>query len=125
MNAAGAPCASLSFDERAKEVKILSGARLASVEASRVEIALAGGFRLMLCFLDRHLARALIVPPDGLHTPRTWSLSPELAGMSASVRTLCQRGASPRRGRSQPAQSKVTAPQRCGVESNWKRKGSP
>ena len=83
MNAAGAQCASLSFDERAKEVKILSGARLASVEASRVEIALAGGFRLMLCFLDRHLARALIVPPDGLHTPRTWSLSPELAGEDA------------------------------------------
>ena len=85
MNAAGAQCASLSFDERAKEVQILSGARLASVDASRAEIALAGGFRLMLCFLDSHLARALIVPPEGLQTPRTWSLSPELAGKTQSM----------------------------------------
>jgi len=34
---------------------------------------------------------------------------PPVAGMSASVMALCQRGASPRRSRSQAPQSKVTA----------------
>jgi alpha-glucosidase len=54
-----------------------------SVTTSGVEIGLAGGFRLMLYFLDSNLARALIVPPGGLRMPRTWSLSPELAGEDA------------------------------------------
>ena len=57
---------------------VLSDAQLHSVEASRAEFGLAGGFRLLLFFLDSHLSRALVVPPEGLRTPRTWSLSPEL-----------------------------------------------
>jgi alpha-glucosidase len=64
-------------------MRVLSGARINSAEASRVEMALADGFRLILHFLDSHLARALIVPPGGLQMPRTWSLSPELAGEDA------------------------------------------
>ena len=40
---------------------------------------LTAGFGLKLFFLDRYLARLLIVPPEGLRMPRTWSLSPELA----------------------------------------------
>src|SRR5215470_7202448 len=63
-----------------QDVHTLSGANLGSVEPSRVEIALGGGFRLLLHFLSSHLARLLIVPPQGLRCPRTWSLSPELAG---------------------------------------------
>jgi alpha-glucosidase len=60
-------------------VHTLSGANLASIETSRVEIALSAGFRLLLFFLSSHLNRVLIVPPAGLRCPRTWSLSPELA----------------------------------------------
>jgi alpha-glucosidase len=51
-----------------------------SVQRHQVEIGLERGYRLLLFFLDSHLARLLIVPPGGLRTPRTWSLSPELAG---------------------------------------------
>ncbi len=61
-------------------MQVLSDAHINSVEASRAEIGLAGGLRLLLFFLDSHLARALIVPCQGLRTPQTWSLSPELAG---------------------------------------------
>lgn len=64
-------------------MQVLRGARLNSVGESSAEIGLAGGFRLLVLFLDSHLARALIVPPDGLRVPRTWSLSPELAGDDA------------------------------------------
>jgi alpha-glucosidase len=66
-----------------QDVHTLGGANLGSVETSRVEIALSAGFRLLLFFLDSHLARVLIVPPAGLRCPRTWSLSPELAGSDA------------------------------------------
>jgi len=58
----------------------LTGARLISAEECRAEIGLDRGFRLSLLFLDRHLARLLIIRPGGLRMPRTWSLSPELAG---------------------------------------------
>ena len=63
----------------------LTGARLISAEGCRTEgcrteIGLDRGFRLTLLFLDRHLARLLIMRPGGLRMPRTWSLSPELAG---------------------------------------------
>src|SRR5258705_13167551 len=58
----------------------LSGARIASSGRSQVEIALARGFRLTIFFLDTHLARVLITPPQGLRMPRTWSLSPERKG---------------------------------------------
>jgi alpha-glucosidase len=61
-------------------VQILSGAILGSRELTHAEIDLEGGFQLYLLFLDSHLARVLIVPPGGLRCPRTWSLSPELAG---------------------------------------------
>jgi alpha-glucosidase len=61
-------------------VQTLGGAKLSSIETAGVEIALSAGFRLLLLFLDSHLARVLIVPPAGLRCPRTWSLSPELAG---------------------------------------------
>jgi hypothetical protein len=44
--------------------------------------------------------------------------SGSLAAMSASVRTLCQHGASPCLGWSQSQKSKVTASPRGGVESN-------
>src|SRR5271165_801703 len=58
----------------------LQGATLLSAEASRAEIGLEHGFRLTLFFLDECLARLLITAPQGLRMPRTWSLSPELAG---------------------------------------------
>ncbi len=58
----------------------LTGARLVSAQACRAEFALNCGFGLTLFFLDRHLVRLLVTRPDGLRMPRTWSLSPELAG---------------------------------------------
>ncbi len=58
----------------------LSGAHIASSGRSQVEIALDRGFRLTIFFLDTHLARVLITPPQGLRMPRTWSLSPERKG---------------------------------------------
>ncbi len=58
----------------------LNGARLMSAEGCRAEISLERGFGLKLFFLDAHLARLLIMRPEGLRMPRTWSLSPELAG---------------------------------------------
>ncbi len=61
-------------------MKILSGARLIQAEPSQVRFSMANGFSLRLFFLDTHLARVLMVPPEGLRCPRTWSLSPELAG---------------------------------------------
>ncbi len=62
------------------ELLILKGARLISAQAHCAEIALDRGFGLTLFFLDGRLARLLIVRPEGLRMPRTWSLSPELAG---------------------------------------------
>ena len=59
---------------------ILTGARLISATGYRAEIGLERGFGLTLIFLDRHLVRLLIMRPEGLRMPRTWSLSPELAG---------------------------------------------
>src|SRR5271157_1767166 len=59
---------------------ILTGARLISATGYRAEIGLERGFGLTLIFLDRHLVRLLIMRPEGLVMPRTWSLSPELAG---------------------------------------------
>ncbi|MGO9985658.1 MAG: TIM-barrel domain-containing protein [Rhodomicrobium sp.] len=61
-------------------MQTLSDARISLVEAAGVEIGLNGGFRLIVSFPDSHLARAVIVPPQGLRAPRTWSLSPELSG---------------------------------------------
>ena len=58
----------------------LGGARLISAQGSRAEIGLDCGFRLTLFFLDRGLVRVLVMRPDGLRMPRTWSLSPELSG---------------------------------------------
>jgi alpha-glucosidase len=56
----------------------LSGAQLICADESGVSIGLDRGFRLELFFLDAHLARLLVVRPEGLRMPRTWSLSPEL-----------------------------------------------
>lgn len=56
-----------------------TGARLDCAEGFRTEISLERGFRLVLLFLDRHLARLLIMRPESLRMARTWSLSPELA----------------------------------------------
>ena len=58
---------------------ILTGARLISATECRAEIGLERGFGLALLFLDRHLVRLLVLRPEGLRMPRTWSLSPELA----------------------------------------------
>jgi alpha-glucosidase len=58
----------------------LSGARLALAERCSADIALDEGFGLRISFLDRCLARLLVLPPQGLKAPRTWSLSPELSG---------------------------------------------
>ena len=66
-------------------MRVLSGARINSAEASRVEMALADGFRLILHFLDSHLARALIVPPGGLQMPRTSSLAPNFPAKTQSM----------------------------------------
>jgi alpha-glucosidase len=61
-------------------VRILHSAHLKVLTPASAEISLNDGFELHLQFLDAHLARTLIVPPAGLRSPRTWSLSPELAG---------------------------------------------
>lgn len=58
----------------------LTGAQLLRAEGYGAEIGLDRGFGLKLFFLDSHLARLLIMRPDGLRMPRSWSLSPELAG---------------------------------------------
>ncbi len=58
----------------------LGAARLVSACGWQAELALDRGFGLRLFFLDSHLARLLIVRPQGLRMPRTWSLSPELSG---------------------------------------------
>ncbi len=58
----------------------LTGARLMSAEGYRAEIGLERGFRLTVLFLDRHLVRLHVLRAHGLRMPRTWSLSPELAG---------------------------------------------
>jgi alpha-glucosidase len=58
----------------------LSGAQLICAEESGVSIGLDRGFRLELFFLDAHLVRLLVLRPEGFRVPRTWSLSPELAG---------------------------------------------
>jgi alpha-glucosidase len=58
----------------------LGAARLISAEGSRAVLALDRGFSLVLFFLDRYLVRLVIVRPEGLRMPRTWSLSPELSG---------------------------------------------
>jgi alpha-glucosidase len=58
----------------------LAGARLKSVEGCRAEIGLDREFGITLFFLDRLLVRLLVRRPEGLRMPRTWSLSPELAG---------------------------------------------
>ncbi len=55
----------------------LTGARLIAAQDGYAGIGLERGFLLKLFFLDRHLVRLLIVRPEGLRTPRTWSLSPE------------------------------------------------
>ncbi len=64
-------------------MRVLRSARINAAGTDRVDIGLAAGFRLILYFLDSSMARVLFVPPDGLKTPRTWSLSPELAGEDA------------------------------------------
>ena len=58
----------------------LGGARLISAKGWRAEFALDRGFGLTLFFLDRGLVRLLVMRPEGLRMPRTWSLSPELSG---------------------------------------------
>src|SRR6516162_2102285 len=58
----------------------LSGAQLIRAHESGVSIGLDRGFRLELFFLDAHLVRLFVLRPEGLRMPRTWSLSPELAG---------------------------------------------
>jgi alpha-glucosidase len=59
---------------------VLAGAHPVVSGTSQVELALHRGFRLSLFFLAPQLARVLVTPPGGLRMPRTWSLSPELAG---------------------------------------------
>ena len=63
----------------------LSCARLILAEGCRAEIGLDRGFRLTLDFLDRHLVRLLVLRREGLRMPRTWSLSPELAGVADPI----------------------------------------
>lgn len=57
----------------------LTGATLAGTGTSQIDLALEGGYRATLFLLDDHLARFLVMRPDGLAMPRTWSLSPEIA----------------------------------------------
>ena len=58
----------------------LGCARLISAKGWRADFALNRGFGLTLFFLDRGLVRLLVMRPEGLRMPRTWSLSPELSG---------------------------------------------
>ena len=63
----------------------LTGARLISAEGCRTEgcraeIGLDRGFRPDAAFSGPPSRRLLIMRPGGLRMPRTWSLSPELAG---------------------------------------------
>ena len=66
-------------------MQTLTGARLHSAEGCRAEIGLDRGFCLTLFFLDRHLVRLLVLRAHGLRMPRTWSLSPELAGRADPI----------------------------------------
>src|SRR5579883_1715431 len=61
-------------------LRILTGAYLASKDCCKADIGLSHGYNLTLMFLDKGLARVLVTPPGGLRMPRTWSLSPELTG---------------------------------------------
>ncbi|NYZ16107.1 alpha-glucosidase [Azospirillum sp. RWY-5-1] len=60
----------------------LTGARLLTDGPEGIVLALDHGYRLTLFPLGPALARVLIERPEGLRSPRTWSLSPELSGQS-------------------------------------------
>jgi alpha-glucosidase len=60
----------------------LTGARLVAHGPEGIVFALDRGYRLTLFPLGPALARVLIERPEGLRTPRTWSLAPELSGQS-------------------------------------------
>ena len=60
----------------------LTGARLVADGRDKIVFALDRGYRLTLFPLGPALARVLIERPEGLRTPRTWSLAPELSGQS-------------------------------------------
>jgi len=77
---------------------VLTGARLVSVDAGRVELALDSGYRAIIDLLDTHLARFLVLRPNGLRIDRTWSLSPELAGEAEEADALTGRNRLSRSG---------------------------
>ena len=60
----------------------LTGARLVADGPEGIVFALDRGYRLTLFPLGPALARVLIERPEGLRSPRTWSLAPELSGHS-------------------------------------------